>query len=150
MAVKVTIPLKSGIVVEVNGEPDSVKETVNEMSGLFRVLEDMPSTLVGQAAQNVVSDLGAGISTPSNGEVPVIPSERKRSLRDSIVLLLSSEWGQSPRMFSEIYEALKVNALYRSKGSVGGTLTQLVNQNRIRRMRDSPRDEWRYSAESLN
>lgn len=150
MAVKVTIPLKSGIVVEVNGEPGSLEETVNEMTGLFRALEDMPSSLVGQAAQSVVSDLGAGISTRSNGEVPVIPVERKRSLRDSIVFLLSSEWGRNPRTFGEIYEALKVSALYRSKGSVGGTLTQLANQNRIRRSRNTPREEWRYCTESVN
>jgi len=148
MAVKVTIPLRSGIVVELNGEPDTVKETVQEMNGLFRALEDMPSSVVGQAARTLVSDLGTGIAARPNGDAPVIPADRKKTLRDSIVYLLSTEWGRAARSFGEIYEALKVNAIFRSKGSVGGTLTQLVNQNRIRRTRDNPRDEWRYCTEA--
>lgn len=152
MPVKVTIPFRTGVVVEVDGDVEHVRETVADIAELFKSLETIPPEFIqndkgaipqpSTETQTSPMDFGEGEANT----VPVIPAKEKESLRDAIVFVLGTEWGKTSRTFSQIYEALKVNALYRSKGSVGGTLTQLVNQNRIRRNRDTPRDEWRYTV----
>jgi hypothetical protein len=68
------------------------------------------------------------------GSFPVVPKSKR--LTDSILHLLETEWGKTPREWREINEALKRNALHYSKGSITGTLTLLTQSGKIRRVKE--------------
>jgi hypothetical protein len=58
------------------------------------------------------------------------------SVAKSLFALLGTEWGRSNlRGAGELNEALIVNAIHVSRGTLTGTLTQLVQKGKLRRIR---------------
>ncbi len=121
--------------IELGGKKDEVMATLNELP---RIMENLSKSFeVAQKEQPGTPSAKAevekvGIVEPSEAP-PTIP--RPSGPSDAIINLLSTEWGRTPRIWQEINEALVTNAIYYSKGSITGTLTNLTKKNRLRRMR---------------
>lgn len=64
---------------------------------------------------------------------PTIP--KPSGCADAIIKLLSTDWGHTPRTWRELKEAMEVNAIYYSKGSITGQLTYLTQKKTIRRIK---------------
>lgn len=139
--IRVTIPLKNGARIEVEGEMSYVKNTIEGLGEIFDTLK----TAIGE-----VTTIPEPITITSEGTdttIPSIPKELKNDLREALVHLVESTWGRAqPRKLNEFMEALKVSAMYRSKGSVAGALNALTGQNRIRRLKENPKEDFTYAA----
>jgi len=72
--------------------------------------------------------------TEETGDFPMIG--KGKSLTDTIVEIMKSDWGKNPRDWTEIQQVLKHNALHYSQGSVTGTLTLLTQSGRLRRIKN--------------
>jgi hypothetical protein len=137
--IRVTMPLKNGTTIEVEGELPYVKSTIGQLDELFDILK----TAVGEVSITT-APLTVESDTTSS-EVPAIPQEFQKDLRRALVFLAESPWGRiRPRKFSEFMEALKISTVYRTKGSVAGALNALTEQNRIRRLR-SEKGDFEYT-----
>jgi hypothetical protein len=82
------------------------------------------------------------ISKTPQAITPVLPSGLGCS--DAIKALLASGWGQQPKSMAEIKNALEVNALYFSKGTLSGTLRFLSKRGDIRRFKSA--GKWVYTT----
>jgi hypothetical protein len=120
--------------IELSGKKDEVMATLDELSRIvetvsksFKIAEEKPriSSLKGDAERSDIVE-------PTEVS-PTIP--RPSGPSDAIMNLLSTEWGRTPRIWQEINEALVTNAIYYSKGSITGTLTNLTKKNKLRRIR---------------
>ena len=121
--------------IELTGKKDEVMATINELPRIMETIsrgfeaarvEQTPiSPARGEAEK-------AGI-VKQREPAPTIP--RPAGPSDAIINLLSTEWGRTPRIWQEINEALMTNAIYYSKGSITGTLTNLTKKNKLRRIR---------------
>lgn len=78
-------------------------------------------------------------STPRTGgddQLDAYPDIGKLdNLTDAIVQILATAWGKNGRDWKEIRGALKHNAMLFSTGSITGTLTQLIQSRKIRRIK---------------
>jgi hypothetical protein len=58
---------------------------------------------------------------------------------EAVVLLLSTEWGKTPRTISELREAMEANAIFFPKTTLSGVLVWLTKKGSVRRWRDKKR-----------
>ncbi len=114
--------------IEITGTRKEVLETLDDLSGIIRK--------VSGAFE------GTGIATTIKVEEEAPPVKEKfptiakpSGITDAIIKLLSTDWGQTPRTWSELKEAMEVNAAYYSKGSITGSLTYLTKKGTIRRIK---------------
>ena len=121
--------------IELSGKKDEVMATLNDLPRIMETVSE--SFEVIQKEQYRVSSpeeepgkLGVVERVEA---LPTIPKPSGPS--DAIINLLSTEWGRTPRIWQEINEALVTNAIYYSKGSITGTLTNLTKKNKLRRIR---------------
>ncbi|SRR6266581_9085323 len=93
-----------------------------------RLLEDIRAGLEKSPSAHTTNDLIEKESYPK--------IEKPSGVRDGILKVLSTPWGDRPRGWREIYEALKSNGHYYGEGNVSGSLTQLVKElKKIRRVK---------------
>jgi len=121
--------------IELGGKKDEVMATLNELprvvetvSKSFRIVE---KEQIGTSP--AIGEVDKSTAIESAEMTPTIPKPAGPS--DAIIKLLSTEWGKKPRIWQEINDALVTNAIYYSKGSITGTLTNLTKRNRLRRIR---------------
>jgi len=120
--------------IELSGKKDEVMATLNEMP---RIVETVSKSFEITEEETRISSVKkyaerSGTVEPTEA-LPTIP--RPSGPSDAIMNLLSTEWGRTPRIWQEINEALVTNAIYYSKGSITGTLTNLTKKNKLRRIR---------------
>ncbi len=121
--------------IELDGKKDEVMATLDELP---RIVEMVSKSFKIAGKENVriapMEDELKQITLVESPEmIPTIPKPSGPS--DAIIKLLSTEWGRKPRTWQEINEALVTNAIYYSKGSITGTLTNLTKKNKLRRIR---------------
>ena len=121
--------------IELAGKKDEVMATLNELP---KVVETVSKSFeIAEKQQPKISSVKADTEkagiVESAEALPTIP--RPAGPSDAIINLLSTEWGRAPRTWQEINEALVTNAIYYSKGSITGTLTNLTKKNKLRRIR---------------
>jgi len=121
--------------IELGGKKDEVMATLNELP---RVVETVSRSfeIVGKKQIEIspaIGEVEKGTAIESVEMVPTIPKPAGPS--DAIIKLLSTEWGKKPRIWQEINDALVTNAIYYSKGSITGTLTNLTKRNKLRRIK---------------
>jgi len=70
-------------------------------------------------------------------EVLDIPKVRYRgTLSETILALLNSSWGVTPRTFREISEALTLNGIKVTKGTLQGVLSHLARKGKLTRFKN--------------
>jgi len=117
--------------VELGGDKDEVLSTLDELSSIVGkvthafeverlVLPDAPEQREGEAVSLL--------------DIPKI--SRTSKCGDSVVALLTTEWGNRPRTISELREAMEANAIFFPKTTLSGVLVWLVKKGRIRRWKD--------------
>ena len=147
MSITVKIPLKNGTEITIDGDLEYLKTTMNNIGELFGVLESAIGEIsIGTKEPIVVGEeitLDETQPRMITGEVPTIPTDITKNLRHSIIHILDTPWGRTPKSLSDIIEVLKTNAIYRSKGSIAGSLTQLVQKGDLRRIKGEDGD-WKY------
>jgi len=120
--------------IELRGNKKEVMATLDELpsivSKISKSLKVLPKKGVKKRI-SVDSIEEEKISSPEG--IPAISKPSGPS--DAIRKLLSTGWGRTPRVWQEIDEALKTNAVYYSKGSITGTLTNLTKKNELRRIK---------------
>ena len=122
--------------IELSGEKDDVMATLDELPGVVEtVSRSFGAVKKEQIAVSPVVERGVerGVTVESIEMAPTIPTPSGPS--DAIINLLSTEWGKKPRTWQEINDVLVTNAVYYSKGSITGTLTNLTKKNKLRRIR---------------
>lgn len=113
--------------IEIAGTKEEVIRTLDDVSKIVGNVSDaferirIPAEEVKEKAPPAEEKFPT-IATPS-GAV------------DAIIKLLSTDWGRTPRTWSELKEAMEVNAAYYSKGSITGSLTYLTKKGTIRRIK---------------
>ena len=114
---------------------DKARYEINQYS-LNPILEDIASSKRKSELLRPSDAQDPEASTEGEGshQLPSVPKSKR--LTESIVHVLGSEWGKTPREWKEIEEALKQNALHYSKGSITGTLTLLTQSGKIRRIKE--------------
>ena len=123
--------------------PSGELELQGTKSDIDSVLDDLPKIV--KKVNQAFGSSGSGFAPKSNvsparsmsvieesEEVPQI--QKPSGLNDAIVKLLSTSWGNPPRKWSEIDQALKQNAQHYSRGSITGALAYLVRSGRLRRV----------------
>ncbi len=121
--------------IEIGGKKDQVMATLDELPEVVqKVSRTFEGTRKGIVQPPVVRrEVEKTDVTETPETIPAIPKPAGPS--DAIIKLLSTEWGRKPRVWQEINEALTTNAIYYSKGSITGTLTNLTKKGRLRRIR---------------
>jgi hypothetical protein len=105
--------------IEISGTKEEVIKTLEELPALVEnVLKAFESTKNTEASQ------------PVN---PVYPSISSSSCSEAVLQLLASDWGRQPRTLTELWEALKTNAVYYPSTTLSGVLAWLVRKNKINR-----------------
>jgi hypothetical protein len=121
----ITKPSKASF--EIN--PYLLNEALDEIISSRRrpdLAQPMPSDLVRESTSYSQVEVTSNLPGISKG----------KSLTDTIVELMKTNWGKIPRDWTEIQQALKHNALHYSQGSVTGTLTLLTQSGRLRRIKE--------------
>ena len=151
MTIKIKIPLKNGTEITAEGDMNYLKETISNFGELFEVLETaIGEVSIGTTEPIVITGEGTEITPEkkqpefSEYEIPSLPADITKNLRGSITYLLETPWGKKPKGMSDIREALETNAVYRSTGSIAGTLTQLVQRGELRRIKGE-NGKWNYA-----
>lgn len=147
MTISVKIPLKNGTEITIDGDLEYLKTTMNNIGELFGVLESAIGEIsIGAKEPIVVGDeimLDKTQPRMIAGEVPTIPIDITKNLRHSIIHILDTPWGRTPKSLGDIIDVLKTNAIYHSKSSIAGSLTQLVQKGDLRRIKGEDGD-WKY------
>lgn len=120
---------------------DKARYEINQFS-LNPILDEIAnSKRKSEFLQPIDTRTSEKLTEPSDdGSFPAVPKSKR--LTDSILHLLETEWGKTPREWKEINEALKRNALHYSKGSITGTLTLLTQSGKVRRVKEG--HSYRY------
>ena len=151
MTITIKIPLKNGTEITAEGDMNYLKEVISNFGELFEVLE----TAIGEISigtKEPIMVIGEENETPaekqpdfsgSEYEIPSISADITKNLRRSIIYLLETPWGKTPKSMNDIREALETNAVYRSTGSIAGSLTQLVQKGELRRIKGE-KGKWEY------
>lgn len=113
--------------IEITGTKEEVIRTLDDISGIvgkvsaaFEEIHVLAKKVEEKAPP--VEEKFPTIATPSGAT-------------DAIIKLLSTDWGRTPRTWSELKEAMEVNAAYYSTGSITGSLTYLTKKGTIRRIK---------------
>jgi hypothetical protein len=147
MTITVKIPLKNGTEITIDGDLEYLKTTMNNIGNLFGLLESAIGEISIGTKEPII--VGAEINPEDTqpkmtvDEVPMIPTDITKNLRHSIINILEAPWGKTPKKLNEIIDVLQTNAIYRSKSSIAGTLTQLVQKGDLRRIKGEDGD-WVY------
>lgn len=72
-------------------------------------------------------------STTEGSDVPSIGTPG--SVKEAIIKLLASDWGEVPRTSAEILDALELNAIYYPRSTTSKELARMTQQAILRRMR---------------
>lgn len=144
MPIRVTLPLQGNATITIEGEIDYIKDTIGHVKELAEALGSEVGILTTMPPV-VITKPTSTIPMKAKSITPTIPADKKGVLRDTIASLFDSEWGAVPRSFSEIRDVLAANAIFRDRGSIAGTLFQLVEANRIRRHKDTNLNQWAYT-----
>lgn len=138
--IKITIPMKNGSKIEVEGDLKYVKETVTHLP---EVLDVMKTAVNDVQPIAIGSEISVPVLQPeSSGSMPMI--EKSGNFADTLEKLMRTEWGRTPRTLPEVEETLKTSGEFRAKATVAGTLLSLVKQGKLRRIRESNKDMWKY------
>jgi hypothetical protein len=140
MTLKITIPLINGAKIEVDGDFEEVKKTVEHVDEIFDVMktaigEQEPVTIGNQLVQTNLQPQGID-------HMPTLA--KSGSFLQTLSHLMSSSWGEHPRTLPEIEEVLRTNGEYRSKSTVAASLLDLVKKGKLRRVRDGKKGLWKY------
>jgi hypothetical protein len=73
-------------------------------------------------------------------EIPALAGAK--TIREAITHLMSSNWGQTPRLQSEMMSAMKAAAVHYPRGSVATELRRMTKLGLLRRFRS--REGYRY------
>ena len=120
--------------IELVGSKDDVMETLNELPRIVEIVSRSLETTSEEHRVSVTEGEAEKVVASESAEtIPTIPKPSGPS--DAIIKLLSTDWGRKPRVWQDINEALVTNAIYYSKGSITGTLTNLTKKNTLRRIR---------------
>jgi len=120
--------------IELSGRKEEVMKTLNELPRVMEtVSKSFESAMEEQTRIPPVREVKRAEVVEPPEAIPTIPKPSGPS--DAIIKLLSTEWGRKPRIWQEINDALMTNAIYYSKGSITGTLTNLTKKNKLRRIR---------------
>ena len=152
MTITIKIPLKNGTEITAEGDMNYLKEAISNFGELFEVLETAigeisigtkePIIITGEENESPPEEKQPDFSG-SEYEIPSIPTDTTKNLRRSITYLLETPWGKTPKGMNDIREALETNAVYRSTGSIAGSLTQLVQKGELRRIKGE-KGKWEY------
>ena len=112
--------------VELEGTHGNVEKLMGKpiyqfIEGLQDVLGEIPHT------EQIKKETTPPVEYPP-------PVSKTSSLSEAIKNLLKSEWGTTPRTFSEIMKALETSGIYYSKSSSAGVLNHLVKSGALRRI----------------
>ncbi|UCD73180.1 MAG: hypothetical protein JSW01_00625 [Candidatus Bathyarchaeota archaeon] len=121
--------------IELSGNREEVLSTLNELPSIVEKISrsfNLSERGVHRVTEIERQDDEASADEASEA-VPTIP--RPAGPSDAITKLLSTEWGRKPRVWQEINDALTINAIYYSKGSITGTLTNLTKKGKLRRIK---------------
>ena len=116
--------------VELSGERDQVLSTLDDLD---QIVSKINSAINGDKKKR------QGKPTPAKNEVsphdyPTIT--RTSQCGETVVSLLSDEWGETPRTIGEIREAMEANAIFFPKTTISGVLVWLVKKGQLRRWKD--------------
>ncbi len=121
--------------IELSGNREEVMTTLNDLPSIVEKISrsfNLSEKGVPRISPMETRDDKASVAeTPE--AIPTIP--RPAGPSDAITKLLSTEWGRKPRVWQEINDALTINAIYYSKGSITGTLTNLTKKGKLRRIK---------------
>lgn len=68
----------------------------------------------------------------------------------AIMAVMTSEWGRKqPRLEKEIVQVLELNTVFRTQGSISGTLNYLTKTDRLRRIPKGDKYAYTPNVESL-
>ncbi len=134
--VKVKIPTEKGATIEVEGELEEVKETVDNLDQLFDSLSSAIGTIKVSSQEPV--EVGEEIEQEASPQkIPKISKESKSSISDAIREIINSPWGESGRILEEIQEALDKEGLHKGMGNISGTLNRLTENNEVERRKEN-------------
>ena len=117
--------------VELGGAREEVISTLEDLDEIVGKVSEafsLEAKAKGTEAFKASSD-------PSS--FPKIP--RTAQCGDAVTLLLSTDWGKTPRTIAELREAMDANAIFFPKTTLSGVLVWLVKKNKIRRWKDKKR-----------
>jgi hypothetical protein len=114
--------------IEIAGTREEVLKTLD---GLSKIIQ--------KVAKAFEESIGS-VEIKFKEKVPIIKEKfptipKPSGCADAIIKLLSTDWGHTPRTWRELKEAMEVNAIYYSKGSITGQLTYLTQKKTIRRIK---------------
>ncbi len=134
--VKVKIPTEKGATIEVEGELEEVKETVDNLDQLFDSLSSAIGTIKVSSQEPV--EVGEEIEQEASPQkIPKISKESKSIISDAIREIINSPWGESGRILEEIQEALDKEGLHKGMGNISGTLNRLTENNEVERRKEN-------------
>jgi hypothetical protein len=121
--------------IELSGNKEEVMATLNDLPSIVEKIsrsfnlpgKELPRISPIEKKENELRE------SEISETFPTIP--RPSGPSDAITKLLSTEWGRKPRVWQEINDALTINAIYYSKGSITGTLTNLTKKGKLRRIK---------------
>ena len=119
--------------VELGGEKAEVLSTLDELDDIVSkisiALRGRPKAIPVKVEQSTEE------STPH--KYPKI--KQTSQCGDAVVALLTTDWGKTPRVISELREAMEANAIFFPKTTLSGVLVWLVKKDRLRRWKDKKR-----------
>lgn len=121
--------------IELSGNREEVLATLNDLPSIVEKISEsfnLSERGVPRVTQ-IETEYDEASADETSEAVPTIPKPAGPS--DAITKLLSTEWGRRPRVWQEINDALTINAIYYSKGSITGTLTNLTKKGKLRRIK---------------
>ncbi|TMI60509.1 hypothetical protein E6H14_00520 [Candidatus Bathyarchaeota archaeon] len=126
MEIVVRVKVADGVEMEVRGEKEWFVEALDQLPGMVSKLRDSLSP----ASPSI-------IPLAESREIESLPTIiRPKGTQDAIVKAVSTAWGKATsRTAKEIDTVLKHNAVHISEGSLTGSLTLLVQANKLRRLK---------------
>ncbi|MEA2089165.1 MAG: hypothetical protein U9O89_00170 [Thermoproteota archaeon] len=128
--------------VEISGVQEEVLETVKELPNLLAYV----SEAFGSGGPPVSVEVTSTSTEDGSVETKTVEEKSMKSMEkfpsikptdkcsEAILRLLQTEWGKwRPRTFSELQEALKVNAINYPSSTLSGVLVWLAKTKRVRR-----------------
>lgn len=128
--------------VEISGVREEVLETVKELPDLLTYVSEAFSSggLPVSVEVTSASVEGDSVEMKTTEEKSIKSMERFPSIKptdkcsQAVLQLLETGWGKwRPRTFSELKEALKVNAIHYPSSTLSGVLAWLAKTKRVRR-----------------
>ncbi len=138
--IRVTIPMKNGAKIEIEGNLEYIKDSVESLP---QVLDTLKTAIAEVQPITIENRIDVPVLQPTlSTDIPTI--NKTGVFSDDLLSLMDTPWGKQPRTLVEIEEALRTNGEYRAKSTVAATLLGAVQQGKLRRIRDSNKDNWKY------